>query len=107
MGVLPFVILGIAAVMSLFSSTTGVVVPVLFPVVSGLCGITGVSPTVLFTVVVAGAVYAGCSPLSLFGGLVMATVEEDEKNRMFVSLIVLAFVCVMLVTILAACGVIR
>lgn len=107
LGVLPFVILGIAAVMSLFSSTTGVVVPVLFPVVSGLCGITGVSPTVLFTVVVAGAVYAGCSPLSLFGGLVMATVEEDEKNRMFVSLIVLAFVCVMLVTILAACGVIR
>lgn len=106
-GALPFVILGIAAVMSLFSSTTGVVVPVLFPVVSGLSGITGVSVSVLFTVVVAGAVYAGCSPLSLFGGLIMATVEEHEKNRMFASLIMLAAVCVMLVMALTVCGVIR
>ena len=88
---LPYVMGITAAVMSLFSSTMGVVVPTLYPVVSSLAQASGSDAALMFAVIPICAISAGNSPLSLFGGLVQASLEnEEERRKMFLRLILIA-----------------
>lgn len=104
---LPYVMCIIAAVMSLFSSTMGVVVPTLYPLIFAICAASGADPVVLFSVVPLAATSAGNSPFSLQGGLVQSALDTDEeRNRMFITLIVIAVVLSLLTMGLTAIGLI-
>lgn len=105
---LPYVMAIVAAVMSLFSSTMGVVVPTLYPLIFAICAASGANPVILFSVVPIAATSAGNSPFSLQGGLVQSALDNDEeRNRMFISLIVVAVVLTVLTLALTALGVIN
>jgi di/tricarboxylate transporter len=76
-----------AGIMSFFSSTLGVVMPTLYPIVPGLAAQTGVSPTVLFSVITSCAIMTGFSPFSSAGAMALAGVQEEtERSRLFYQL---------------------
>lgn len=81
----------VAAVMSFFSSTTGVVAPALFPLIPALAAATGLNPAVLFACTVLGAQSSAISPFSSGGSLILGScTHEEERNKLFNRLIFLA-----------------
>jgi di/tricarboxylate transporter len=105
---LPYVIGIVAAVMSLFSSTMGVVVPALYPLIFAICSASGANPIILFSIVPLAATSAGNSPFSLQGGLVQSALDTDEeRNRMFITLIVIAVVLTLLSLLMVALGIVN
>ncbi|MCC8048060.1 MAG: hypothetical protein LIO52_03040 [Oscillospiraceae bacterium] len=105
---LPFVMGIVAAVMSLFSSTMGVVVPTLFPLIYAVCAASGANPVILFSIVPLAATSAGNSPFSLQGGLVQSALESDEeRSKMFFTLIIVAVVLTILSLALVALGIVN
>lgn len=86
----PFFMSGIASIMSLFSSTTGVVLPTLYPMVKGISDATGLAPGLLFTVIATGSVFTGMSPISACGGLIMGCVSDAEVKSMYKNLFIIA-----------------
>lgn len=78
----------VAAIMSLFSSTLGVVTPALFPLVPALAASSGFDPMLLFIVIVVGAQASAISPFSSGGSLVLGSCATDEgRNRLFPQLL--------------------
>ena len=104
---IPYAICIVAGVMSVFSSTMGVVVPTLYPIIFAICTATGASPALLFSIVPISAANAGTSPFSLFGGLAMASTDEKDKDKMFMYLLIVAIASVLLVCLLTAVGIIN
>lgn len=81
----------VAAIMSFFSSTTGVVAPALFPLIPALAASTGLNPAVLFACTVLGAQSSAISPFSSGGSLILGSCShEEERNRLFNRLLFLA-----------------
>ena len=81
----------IGAVMSFFSSTTGVVCPALFPLIPALAVSTGLSPAALFTATVLGAQSSAISPFSSGGSLILGSCsKEEERNTLFNRLLLVA-----------------
>lgn len=81
---IPIIITIIAAIMSFFSSTLGVVCPTLFPLVLSLSEATGVSAIVLFSCILVGAQSSSISPFSAGGSLVLGSCDdEEERNELF------------------------
>ena len=71
----------VAAFMSFFSSTTGVVAPALFPLI----------PAVLFACTVLGAQSSAISPFSSGGSLILGSCgNEEERNALFNRLLFVA-----------------
>ena len=90
----------VGAIMSFFSSTTGVVAPALFPLIPGLASSTGLSATALFACTVLGAQSSAISPFSSGGSLIMGSCgDEEERNTLFTRLL---FTAVPLSVILCA-----
>lgn len=86
--ILPFVLAMIAACMSFFSSTLGVVCPALFPIIPGIAANTGLSPVLLFTAVVVGAQSSSISPFSSGGSLILGSCStEEERKKLFSQLL--------------------
>lgn len=81
--IVPAVMAILGGFMSFFSSTTGVVTPALFPLVSGLSETTGINEAILFSSIVIGAQATAISPFSSGGSLMLSTVSEDERENMF------------------------
>ncbi|MCG1013167.1 SLC13 family permease [Tepidanaerobacter sp. GT38] len=79
----PIVMCIIGGIMSLFSSTLGVVAPTLFPTVPSISAATGINPVVLFVAIIVGAQATSISPFSSGGSLVLGSVNEREKDEMF------------------------
>ena len=74
----------VAAIMSFFSSTTGVVTPALFPLIPALAATAGINPAILFTCTVLGAQSSAISPFSSGGSLVLGgCTNEEERNKLF------------------------
>ncbi|MBQ9387331.1 MAG: SLC13 family permease [Lachnospiraceae bacterium] len=74
----------IAAIMSFFSSTTGVVCPALFPLIPALAAAAGLNPVALFTCTVLGAQSSAISPFSSGGSLVLGSCgNEEERGKLF------------------------
>ena len=81
----------VGAIMSFFSSTTGVVCPALFPLIPGLAAATGLSPAALFACTVLGAQSNAISPFSSGGSLILGSAGNDEeRNALFNRLLFVA-----------------
>lgn len=81
----------VAAIMSFFSSTLGVVCPALYPLVPTLTAATGINPLILFTCIVIGAQSSAISPFSSGGSLILGScTSEEERTVMFPRLLFLA-----------------
>lgn len=82
--VIPVLLCLISAIMSVFSSTLGVVAPTLFPIVPALALTSGLNPLVLFICIVVGAQSTAISPFSYGGSLIMASAPADiDKTKFF------------------------
>jgi di/tricarboxylate transporter len=73
----------IAAFMSFFSSTLGVVCPALFPIVPSIAAATGIPPMMLFACIVIGAQSSAISPFSSGGSLVLGSCANEEDRAAF------------------------
>jgi di/tricarboxylate transporter len=81
----------IAAFMSFFSSTLGVVCPALFPLVPAVAQATGIAPMILFTCIVIGSQSSAISPFSSGGSLILgACSKDDERAALFPKLLFVA-----------------
>lgn len=81
---IPIVICLIAAIMSVFSSTLGVVTPALFPIVPAIAAASGISPVILFVCIVVGAQSSSISPFSSGGSLVLGSAPDGvDRNTLF------------------------
>ncbi|TMV79412.1 SLC13 family permease, partial [Thioclava sp. BHET1] len=94
----------VAAVMSLFASTLGVVTPALFPLVPGLSEHLGLSPMLMFTAIVVGAQATSISPFSSGGSLILGSApQEAQRDQLFTRLLLRAapigFVAAMLLNV--------
>ena len=70
----------VAAFMSLFSSTLGVVTPALFPMVPPIAAALGVDPMVLFVAIVVGAQATSISPFSSGGSLILGSCPTGQSR---------------------------
>ena len=71
----------VAAIMSLFASTLGVVTPALFPMVPALAAQLGLSPMLMFTAIVVGAQATSISPFSSGGSLILGSAPDAELRH--------------------------
>lgn len=96
-----------ASIMSFFSSTLGVVMPTLFPIVPNLATEAGLSHTVLLSVIVLCASLTGFSPFSSGGALALAGVQEEaERGKLFYRLLLVPIFGVAGVLVLVSLGLI-
>ncbi|GGK06663.1 SLC13 family permease [Pseudomonas matsuisoli] len=78
----------VAAFMSLFSSTLGVVTPALFPMVLPISTSLGLDPMILFIAIVAGAQATSISPFSSGGSLILGScTSEQSRSTLFPQLL--------------------
>lgn len=88
---IPIAFAVIAGIMSFFSSTMGVVMPTLFPLICSLSQtIPGLSAPMVIGCALCGATGTGFSPFSTQGALCMSNVDEgkpEEENKLFWTLI--------------------
>lgn len=70
----------VAACMSLFASTLGVVTPALFPLVPSIAASLGIDPMVIFIAIVVGAQATSISPFSSGGSLILGSCPADEER---------------------------
>lgn len=81
---IPFLLCLISAIMSIFSSTLGVVTPTLFPIVPAIAAASGLNPMILFICIVVGAQSSSISPFSSGGSLIMGAAPQDiDKDKLF------------------------
>ena len=81
----------VGAIMSFFSSTTGVVAPALFPLIPGIAASAGINPVALFACTVLGAQSSAISPFSSGGSLILGSCgNEEERNTLFNRLLMVA-----------------
>jgi di/tricarboxylate transporter len=74
----------VCGLVSVYSSTTGVVLPAFLPLVPGLAGHLGADPLLLASAVVVGGNVADASPLSTIGALCLASAGVgDDRRRLF------------------------
>ena len=80
-----------AGIMSIFSSTTGVVLPTLYPTVPAISEIAGIAPALLMPAICLGSVSTGMSPFSACGGILLGCAKEEDVPAMYKSLLVIPF----------------
>ena len=85
-----------AGIMSIFSSTTGVVLPTLYPTVQAISGITGILPAILFPAICIGSISTGMSPFSACGGILLGCVKESYVKTMYKALLIIPFASLIL-----------
>lgn len=85
---IPLAMCVIGAIMSLFSSTLGVVTPALFPIVPAIAIATGHNPMILFVCIVVGAQASAISPFSSGGSLVLGSAPHGmNQTQLFNALL--------------------
>lgn len=104
----PLVLGAVASVMSFFSSTMGVVMPTLYPLVPELVNSVGADPATLFSIITVCAAFTGFSPFSSGGALSLTGVsDEGERKKLFNQLLVLPVGAMALALTLTAVGIIH
>ncbi|MCY1413339.1 hypothetical protein D9M71_287680 [compost metagenome] len=76
----PVVFCVVAALMSLFASTLGVVTPALFPMVPTLSSALSIDPMVMFVAIVVGAQATSVSPFSSGGSLLLGSCPDEQRR---------------------------
>lgn len=87
--IIPIAITIIAGIMSMFSSTIGVVAPLMFPMVAEISGVSGHSPVLLIVAVIVGAQSTAISPFSSGGSLALGNsmLIGEEQDQFFKDLL--------------------
>lgn len=70
----------IAAIMSIFASTLGVVTPALFPIVLPIASAMGIEPMVIFIAIVVGAQATSISPFASGGSLILGSCTSEQSR---------------------------
>ncbi|RAS76284.1 SLC13 family permease [Priestia endophytica] len=81
--IIPIAVAVIAGIMSIFSSTLGVVAPLMFPMIAGIIGPTDYSPALIAVAIIIGAQSTALAPFSTGGSLILGNsglCEEDSKK---------------------------
>ncbi|MDD3654400.1 MAG: SLC13 family permease [Desulfotomaculaceae bacterium] len=98
----------VSGIMSIFSSTLGVVIPTLYPMVPGIVEATGNSPGVLFSIIAVSSVMVAYSPFSTAGALAVAAVaDETKRKKLFNTLLLIPIFMIVLNVIFVIIGVIH
>lgn len=101
----PATLVGISAFLSFFSSGTGVVCPLLYPMVENLVNNMGFDPVMLFSCIFIGAMSSSVSPFSTGGAMTIAGCQDQEiKDQLTNWMIPVALVIPLLCSILASIG---
>ena len=81
----------VAALMSIFASTLGVVTPALFPMVLPLSASMSIDPMIIFIAIVVGAQATSISPFSSGGSLLLGSCTDDKvRSTLFSQLLLRA-----------------
>lgn len=85
----PVIVCIIAGIMSIFSSTLGVVAPLMFPMVPGIVAATGINPSLIVVAIIIGAQSTAIAPFSTGGGLLLGSsgLEDEEQNKFYNTLL--------------------
>lgn len=100
-----------SGILSWVSSTTGVVMPTLYPVAAEIASNIGANYVELISAITATSFAAAISPLSTGGAIILSSysaakeLEIDEQNRLFKTLFLLSVANVAINVVLAALGV--
>jgi di/tricarboxylate transporter len=95
----------IAGFLSIFSSATSVVIPMMFPLVPALVAGTGLNPVNLYTSIMVGAGATAVSPFSTSGGQTLALAPDELKGEALAgNLFILAVSFLSLAALFAAVG---
>ncbi len=103
-----------AGIMSFFSSGLGVIFPTLIPTVGGIAANVGGATNAieLAAMVVVGGTVTGVSPISTTGALIIAAVSSNKEaselypsNKMFSELFALAFVFLIVSSLMSLIGI--
>lgn len=81
--IVPIAVTIIAGIMSIFSSTLGVVAPLMFPMIAGIIEPTGYSASLIAVAIIIGAQSTALAPFSTGGSLILGNSglsEEDSKK---------------------------
>ena len=75
----------IAGIMSIFSSTLGVVAPLMFPMISGIVESTGYSASLIAVSIIIGAQSTAVAPFSTGGSLMLGSsgLDGEEQNDFY------------------------
>jgi di/tricarboxylate transporter len=94
----------IAGIMSIFSSTLGVVAPLMFPMIPGIAEATGLSPSLIVAAIIIGAQSTGLAPFSTGGSLILGSsgLEEKEQQKLYNDLLYKATPLCLLFAVVAA-----
>lgn len=100
----PAALVGFAAFLSFFSSGTGVVCPLLYPMVPHLAENMGLNPVMLFTCIFVGAMASAVSPFSTGGAMTIAGcpyrhIKDQLSNWMIVVAVVIPIACAILASL--------
>ena len=100
-----------SGILSWVSSTTGVVMPTLYPVAAEIASTIGSNYVELISAITATSFAAAISPLSTGGAIILSSysaakeLEIDEQNRLFKTLFLLSVANVAINVLMAALGV--
>lgn len=100
-----------SGILSWVSSTTGVVMPTLYPVASEIASNIGANYVELISAITATSFAAAISPLSTGGAIILSSysaakeLEIEEQNRLFKTLFLLSVANVAINVVMAALGV--
>lgn len=100
----PASLVGFSAFLSFFSSGTGVVCPLLYPMVPHLAEQMGLNPIMLFSCIFVGAMSSSVSPFSTGGAMTIAgcpyrSVKDQLTNWMIPVAILIPVACALLASI--------
>lgn len=106
-----------AGIMSWFSSGLGVVFPTLIPTVSSVATLVGAEGLALEigSLIVIGGTFAGLGPFSTAGGLILATViaenkdknDKEKENKLFVELMMWSVIPIVVFVGMSLLGIYR
>lgn len=83
--IVPVAVALIAGVMSIFSSTLGVVAPLMFPMIAGIIDATGYSASLIAVAIIIGAQSSALAPFSTGGSLILGNsgLDEEESKKFY------------------------
>ncbi|WP_248930655.1 SLC13 family permease [Paenibacillus hamazuiensis] len=83
--IVPIAVTIIAGIMSIFSSTLGVVAPLMFPMIAGIVGPTGYSASLIAVAIIIGAQSTALAPFSTGGSLILGNsgLGEEESKKFY------------------------
>lgn len=87
--IIPLAVVIIAGIMSIFSSTLGVVAPLMFPMIAGIIGPTGYSASLIAVAIIIGAQSTALAPFSTGGSLILGNsgLSEEESKKFYKELL--------------------